>query len=284
MRVGTILQLWRSPVKSMGGERLTSAVLTQRGIPGDRGWAVYDESRHGVTTAKRLPSLRLCRVRYPHEPVAGAASPPAEITLPDGTCVLTGTDDAARFLGELIGRPVSLRALGPVGSEAAPRVSSAGESPESMRNLMGIQPGEPMPDLSAFPPERLQALRQGNFFDALPLHFLSRTTLKTLARLAPESDWDERRFRPNLFIEADDPEGYPELGWIGRQLRVGTALIEVVAGCPRCAMVTQPFDDVPQDQRIMRTLVRETKHTAGIYARVLEEGEAKVEDPVELLG
>jgi uncharacterized protein YcbX len=156
----------------------------------------------------------------------------------------------------------------------------AGESEESVRALMGVLPDEPMPDMSAFPPERLQLLRQGNFFDALPIHLLTRTTLRTLAHLAPESVWDERRFRPNLFVETDDAEGYPELGWIGHPLRVGAAVIEVVTGCPRCVMVTQPVDDVPQDHRVMRTLVREAQHTAGIYARVIEEGEVRVGDDV----
>jgi len=283
MRIGTVSQLWRYPVKSMGGERLGAAALTRRGIPGDRGWAVYDESRQGITGAKRIPSLRACRARYPSEPVSGAGSPPVEITLPDGSAVLTDTADAARRLSDLLGRPVTLRALGPAGSEAAPRVTSAGEPPDSIRGLLGILPDEPMPDMNEFPPERLRSLRQGNFFDALPLHLLTRTTLKTLARLAPESNWDERRFRPNLFVEADEREGYPEFGWIGRRLRVGTALIEVVTGCPRCVMVTQPVDDVPQDHRVMRTLVRETKHTAGIYARVVEEGTIRVGDGVEVL-
>ena len=283
MRIGTVSQLWRYPVKSMAGERMDLAMVTRRGIPGDRGWAVFDETRNGITGAKRLPLLRGCRARYPSEPVAGAASPPAEIALPDGGSVRTDAADAARRLSDHFGRPVSLRSLGPAGSESAQRLTSEGETPDTIRALNGLMPGEPMPDLSEFPPERLRLLRQGNFFDAFPIHLLTRTTLRTLARLAPESTWDERRFRPNLLIEADDGEGYPELGWIGRRLRVGSAVIEVVTGCPRCVMVTQPVEDVPQDHRVMRTLVRETRHTAGIYAGVVEEGEARVGDEVRMV-
>ena len=33
----------------------------------------------------------------------------------------------------------------------------------------------------------------------------------------------------------------------------------------------------------MRALVRETKHTAGVYAQVIEPGEARVGDPIELV-
>jgi uncharacterized protein YcbX len=281
--LGTISQLWRYPVKSMAGERIDSTTLTWRGIPGDRGWAVYDESRNGVTGAKRLPLLRSCRARYVREPVAGAASPPAEIALPDGTTLMTDARDAAPRLSEYFGRPVSLRALGPTGTDSAPRLTSAGETPEALRAMMGLLPDEPMADMSEFSSEKLLLLRQDNFFDAFPLHVLTRTTLNTLARLAPESVWDERRFRPNLFVEASEPEGYPEVTWIRRRLRAGAAAIEVVTGCPRCVMVTQPVDDVPQDHRVMRVLVRETRHNAGIYAGVAEEGELRVGDGIGFL-
>jgi hypothetical protein len=282
MRVGTISQLWRYPVKSMGGERLEFAALSWRGIPGDRGWAVYDESRNGITNAKRIPPLRTCRARYVAEPVSGAGSPSAEIAFPDGTTVSTESAEVSRRLSDLAGRTVTLRALGPAGSEAAPRLTTAGESTETIRTMMGLLPGEPEPDMSAFSPERLRLLRQGNFFDAYSLHLITRTTLRTLTRLAPESDWDERRFRPNLLVETNDDDGYPELAWVGRRLRVGTALIEVVMGCPRCVMVTLPGDGLPQDHRLMRTLVRETHHTAGIYASVVEEGDVREGDTISI--
>ncbi len=283
MRIGTLSQLWRYPVKSMGGERLEVARLSSRGIPGDRGWAVYDESRQGVTTAKRVAPLRTCSARYAAEPVPGAASPTAEITFPDGATVSTESPDAARRLSALAGREVSLRALGPAGSEAAARITSAGESPETLRALMGILPGEPEPDLSVFTPERLGLMRQDNFFDAFSLHLLTRTTLRTLAGLAPESSWDERRFRPNLLVDSDALDGYPELAWTGRRLRIGAAVLDVVMGCPRCVMVTLEGDGLPKDPQIMRTLVRETQHTAGIYASVVEEGDVCEGDVVEMV-
>ena len=252
-------------------------------MPSRRGWSVYDESRGGITGAKRLPALRACRVRYGSEPIAGAASPEIEITLPDGTLVASGAGEAAARLSELLGRPVSLRSLGPAGSEAAPRIHSGEESPEALLAMQGLLPGEPVADMSAFPSERLRRLRQGNFFDALPIHLLTRTTLRTLAALAPESVWDERRFRPNLVVDAVEEEGYPELAWIGRRLAVGDAELEVVAGCPRCVMVTQPVDELAEDPRVMRTLVREAEHTAGIYASVVGEGAVKAGDEIRLL-
>ncbi len=283
MRIGTISELWRYPVKSMGGERLDAATLSLRGIPGDRGWAMYDETRAGVTTAKRVSPLRHCRAHYPVEPVAGEASPPVMITFADGTIVHTDAPGIAQRLSELGGRPLSLRALGATGSAAAPRVASTDDSPETARALMGILPGETEPDFGMFTPESLRALRHDNFFDAYALHLISRTTLRTLQGIAQESDWDAHRFRANIVLDADASDGYPEHAWVGRHIRIGKALIEVVMGCPRCVMVTLAGDGLPPDPRIMRTLVRETKHIAGVYMRVAEPGDVRVGDELELV-
>ena len=43
MRIGKLIEIWRYPVKSMGGEKLTSASFGSGGLFGDRGWAVRDE-------------------------------------------------------------------------------------------------------------------------------------------------------------------------------------------------------------------------------------------------
>src|SRR5262249_1661914 len=154
-------------------------------------------------------------------PVAGAAPPPAEIALPDGTAVATDAPDAAERLTAALGRAVSLKSLGPAGSESAPRLTLQEESVEFQRAAMGLVPGEPDADLSEFPPERLRELRRGNFFDALPIHFITRATIGTLARIAPEIVWDERRFRMNVLVETNGLDGYPELDWLGRRVRVG---------------------------------------------------------------
>src|SRR5690349_4633799 len=153
-----IASVWRYPVKSMQGERLSSAFLTKRGIPGDRGWAVFDEERQGVTNAKRLPVLRTARPRYLEEPVAGEASPPIEIALPDGSVARTGA-----ALSAWLGRAVTLRGLGPVGAAAAARLTMDMETPEVQRALGGLEPGEPEADYSALPADRLRALRHDNF-------------------------------------------------------------------------------------------------------------------------
>jgi uncharacterized protein YcbX len=50
--VGTIAELWRFPVKSMLGEMLDEAELTEHGLVGDRAYALID-GETGKVVAQR---------------------------------------------------------------------------------------------------------------------------------------------------------------------------------------------------------------------------------------
>jgi hypothetical protein len=61
-----VKQLWRYPVKSMGGEELDPCEITPDGIPGDR--VVHVENGQGkVVTSRSRPRLLLSRVRLGEE-------------------------------------------------------------------------------------------------------------------------------------------------------------------------------------------------------------------------
>ena len=49
----TVSQLFRYPVKSMRGESHTRLTVTERGVTGDRVWAVRDEQRPTARHARR---------------------------------------------------------------------------------------------------------------------------------------------------------------------------------------------------------------------------------------
>jgi uncharacterized protein YcbX len=55
-----LAEIWRYPIKSMGGERLPRAALTEHGLPGDRVVQVRDDRGHVVTSRSR-PRLLLHR-------------------------------------------------------------------------------------------------------------------------------------------------------------------------------------------------------------------------------
>ena len=59
-QVGSVTGLWRFPVKSMRGERLDEAHVTERGLVGDRAYALIDTDTGKVVSAKsvkRFPDL-----------------------------------------------------------------------------------------------------------------------------------------------------------------------------------------------------------------------------------
>jgi MOSC domain-containing protein len=49
---GSVVTLWRYPVKSMMGEELNSSAVTDRGLLGDRAYPLVDGTDGKVATAK----------------------------------------------------------------------------------------------------------------------------------------------------------------------------------------------------------------------------------------
>lgn len=103
--IGSVVALWRYPVKSMLGERLDGARIDARGVVGDRLFAVRDEqgkfgSGKNTRRFRRIDGLFRFTARYDGDrPV---------ITFPDG--VARGGDEASvhAALSEVLGQPVTL--------------------------------------------------------------------------------------------------------------------------------------------------------------------------------
>src|SRR5207249_11428561 len=94
--VGTIRALWRFPVKSMLGEELDAADLTEGGIVGDRAYAIRDRETGKVASAKhskRWPDLLGCRAAFVEPPRPGDEPPPVRIELADGNSVRSDVAD-----------------------------------------------------------------------------------------------------------------------------------------------------------------------------------------------
>src|SRR5688500_173090 len=93
---GTVAALWRYPVKSMGGEALRAAPLDERGLLGDRAYAVLDVATGHVASAKhprKWAALLACRAAFAAEPQPGAPLPPVLIALPDGAVLSSAQPD-----------------------------------------------------------------------------------------------------------------------------------------------------------------------------------------------
>jgi uncharacterized protein YcbX len=282
-----VVSLWRYPVKSLGGERIARArILHTIGIPGDRGYALRDERIGEIRGAKQIPALLRCSARYLAEP-EGDGTPPVEITFPDGVRMRSDDAGVSKRISEVVGKPLSLEARRPASDEAFyARREPIDEA--KMREGFGLEPDEPLPDLSIIPPAMLReiiafASPRGTFFDTVEIHLVSTQTLASLSRRLPDSIVDARRFRPNLLVDFGSDEELPEHALTGRKLRVGSALLEVVMPMVRCGMVTQPQPLLPKDPQILRTLVREQKQRLGAALSVIEPGEVAEGDAVEVI-
>ena len=94
MTIGQVAELWRFPVKSLGGERVEHTEISPRGVLGDRLWAIRDIERGITASARQLPVLLTATARYrgPVPQDAGPGNvPEVEITFPDGA-ILSSTD------------------------------------------------------------------------------------------------------------------------------------------------------------------------------------------------
>lgn len=281
----TITDIFRYPIKSMAGHSLSQTVLNQRGIPGDRCWTLIDEERGGIKGGKRFPSLMGMSAQLREEPDSAHPSPPANIRLADGRILHTDDADINQQLSHAVGAPVSLCPLMPEAQLEHYRRQPAPEGinpEEGLREVFARLPDEPLPDLSVFPAE-LMAYESppGTYFDAFPLLIMSKSALQAMAEHRADSNFDLRRFRPNLVVHTAEP-GFPENTWAGRTARLGSAVLKFEMACPRCVMTTHGFDNLPKDPGIMRALVQANSGNLGIYASIAQPGEIKVGDTVEL--
>ena len=175
--------------------------------------------------------------------------PPLRVTLPDGHVV--AGDEIAAALSDLLERRVRLE------------VSRA--------------------------PAEGRFTATGAFHDLAPVHLLATSTLARLRRLAPECDFDPRRFRPNILID-DGGEAaadrFAEDDLLGGRLR-GASGLDLAVGLPtpRCVVPTRALDGLPADPRVLRAVVEHRRidlgpfgrqGCAGVYAEVAGSGRVRV--------
>src|SRR5436309_7848956 len=106
----SVAALWRYPVKSMMGEELNAAEVTERGVVGDRQFAVVDTETGKVAGAKnprRWGNFFEFRAAYVEPPKSASKLPAVRVTLPDGAVVTSDQPDLSEALSRALGREVA---------------------------------------------------------------------------------------------------------------------------------------------------------------------------------
>ncbi|MBJ7340814.1 MOSC N-terminal beta barrel domain-containing protein [Mycolicibacterium sp.] len=288
----TVTQLWRFPVKSMGGHRVDAMRIDRRGVHADRLWAVRDLENGVTASARRLPKLLGCSAAYVTEPTASAGPgqvPEVMITFPDGAQCSSSDPAVHQLLSELVGREVRLTALPPVRDTSEHRLSvrqsKANFSAAEVRLDFGLTDSEELPDTSVFTTKQILTLARfstppGTFVDLAPVHLMSSTSLVSLSEGEP---YDVRRFRPNVLVDVDRPDDdFPESAWVGGDVEIGSAAMHVTIPTIRCVVPTRPQPGLDLERGLTRRLVDRTDRFLGVYADVTQPGLLRVGDTVSV--
>ncbi|MEW2269053.1 MOSC domain-containing protein [Streptomyces griseofuscus] len=276
---GTVTALRRYPVKSMLGEALTAVRIGERGLAGDRMFAVLDAG--GAIGSAKHPRKWAPLLRC-HGRLTGPGA--VRVELPDGTVLSAGAAELDARLSDLLGRQVSVSDK-PSGHGALERAVPAYEG-----GLPDVLRATATPDETG---ELITSGRvaPGTFFDYGTVHLVTTASQRRLQQTYPAGDFDPRRFRPNLVVDLPGGPGFPEDTWPGATLRIGEALFRVTVPTPRCVVPTLRHGELPADPGIMRTVAREHRvpvltlgplSCVGVYLDVLEPGTVRTGDAVTM--
>jgi uncharacterized protein len=141
------------------------------------------------------------------------------------------------------------------------------------------------PRLAAELGDDLRVIKQDRgIFDSLPLSLITSRSIADLEALL-ELDAGElgaRRFRPNLLVEPYGATGFPEDGWLGAVLRIGSMRMRVDRQDPRCVVITVDPDRLDSSPAVLRTVVQQRRTFLGVYGSTVTPGTVAVGDEVVL--
>jgi MOSC domain-containing protein len=265
MSVYTIASMWRYPVKSMAGESVEAVDVTERGLTGDRAYALMDSAANRIGTAKstrKFGSLLDHSAEFVTAPVPGEPAPPVRITVPGGAVLRSDQPDEVASLTSSFGPGVSFISTAPA----------------------GLMLSDDFPVASGAP--------AGTLFDYASLHIVTTATLGRLRAQYPVGEFAIERFRPNVLIDGNAGGGFVENDWVGRTLAIGPELVvRVILPCPRCVITTLPQGEFTADPGILRTAAEHNKQQVGdfgqlpcvgVYADVVTPGRISRNDVVRV--
>jgi uncharacterized protein YcbX len=253
--VATVVAIAVAPVKGLALELRREVELTARGVAGDRRFYLVNDTGH-LINQKRVPALATV--------ASSVANGRISLRFPNGTVVEDEVVLGDEVTTEFYGRPVSGRLV----------VGRLGEA-------LSTHAGAPL--------RLVRAEREGDGLDrggGAGVSLVSTGSLASLAEAAGRESVDGRRFRMTLTVDGLAPHGEDE--WLGRRVRAGGALLEVVGNVGRCAVTTRDPDTGVRDLETLdliesyRGRLETTEPLPfGVWGRVAEPGRVAVGDAVE---
>ena len=239
MTTYSISELWRYPVKSMGGERVESLELRASAVVGDRQWAVRCTETGKIVSAKRpRPYGRLLSWSARAE-----ADGRVVVAAPAGREYTAGSSELDAALAQALGEPVRL-----VEVEEGREETYGSEWPEI--------PGTVLSDVEVDLP--VAALTEKtSFVDASAVHIIVRQSMTHLASLLDGVKLGAERFRPNIVLDAHEDSGsgeFADLAWKDLDIQVGDVELRIGDPTPRCVMTTLAQPGYEQAKSVLQVL------------------------------
>jgi uncharacterized protein YcbX len=248
-----IVSLYRYPVKGLSPQKLDSTALRPgETVPWDRAYAIENgPGRFDPDQPKYLPKTNFLMLMR-NERLAALETQFDESTqmltiLRDGRQITQGALDAR------LGRQIIEQFMGSY--------------------MQGELKGRP----------RIVSASGHSFSDmaAKCLHLVNLASVRHLAKTVGQ-DLDPLRFRANIYFEGAD--AWAEKKWLGRHLRAGSTILKVFHETVRCEATNVNPATAQRDTTIPPTLLRVYGDSClGIYAEVVEGGEVRAGDRLELM-
>ena len=244
--------MYFAPVKALALAEVSQARLEKAGIAGDRAFFIIDAAGTLFTQRRYGP---LVQVRPSYEPASGRL----ELAFPGGHRA-----EGIAELGELMSTPFWSER--PVEGHLV-----RGPWSEALSEFVGQEI------------RLVKAAKAGTSFDGFPLSLCSTGSLQALARAAGRDEVDGRRFRQNIYVSGASP--HEEDSWLGREVRVGQAVLRVKMLDSRCVVTTLSPETGETDLDTLKIIAayrtdQPKEINFGVYCTVIEVGEASAGDEV----
>lgn len=131
---------------------------------------------------------------------------------------------------------------------------------------------------------KLVELADGTFsdVDVAWVSLINLASVRDVERVVGRSI-DPMRFRGNLMIDGALP--WAEMDWVGKKVKIGTAILEGMDPIGRCAATNVDPKTGERDMTIPRDLMRGFNHSdCGLYLKIVQSGTISEGDALELVG
>jgi uncharacterized protein YcbX len=224
------------PIKSLGGIRLESAKLTQKGLENDRRWMLVND-RNQFLTIRQHPEFLFYSLR------------PTD----NGFEVIRKGDNDTLLI------PFEINEGTPITVEVWEDQVEALEARASYHQWFTKQLGFScklvyMPTLAQrrVEPEWVTEEHHLSFADTYPYLILGKKSLKDLNQKLKDQI-TMQRFRPNLVFDGGEP--YEEFLW--KEIAIGEGLLKGIKPCTRCIVINMDPETAVNGKEPLKTLFKQ---------------------------